>query len=135
MVSVAFKKNWYQGLPNLKDQLQDQKMEKNPDQPNIDAANELGQYLLERGKLEPSAKTKRMAQRRGKGGGRGAEDMMSWVEKGVNVKKPTTNRERMLTLYQESLQGRWPQSPSSEDLERKLFQSNQNYKKPLPYDY
>lgn len=130
MVSVSnIKKNWYGGLPTPKLSKRTEDDEKNPDQLNIDAANELGQYLLERGRLDPSAKTKRQASRRGRG-----EKLEDWMNGGL-INKPTTNRERMLTLFEESLKGRWPQDPASRELEMKLFNQNQDYKKPLPYDF
>ena len=125
MVSVSnLKKNWYGGLPKPK--LNDPKMEKNPDQPSIDAANELGQYLNERGKLDTPRDVERQAKRRGKG-----ESKADYLTRG----KPKTNRDRMLTLFEESMKGRWPQDPASPELEQKLFNQNQNYKKPLPYDF
>ena len=132
MVSVSnLKKNWYGGLPTPKTmKKQAEKMEKDPDQPNRESINELGQYLAERGKLSSNMSTLKKSLRRGR-----QESNFSYMSRLNKDSKSAQTRDHLITLYEESLKGRWGVDPQDPELENKIFHSNQDYKKPLPYDF
>lgn len=100
----------------------DWELEHNPDEDAWRAYDELWTYLEDRGKLVS----------RGKGDKLGRKESFG---ESMNRPRRIQPNERLDTLLKGELKGRWPVHPADPQLERKLFNQNQDYKKPLPYDY
>ena len=94
-----------------------------PDRAAEDAYITLYEYLDERGKL--------IEEKEGKAARRGRQEDFSDYFKGSR----RDNLSRLDTLLGEHMQGRWPVYPADPQLEHRLFNQNQLYKKPLTSVY
>lgn len=90
----------------------------NPDQKAIEAYNDLFMYLEDRGLLGKQQTRNKKASRKGK-----QESHENWV-KGMPGRRDALDR--LNTLLDDALQGRWPFYPKDPFVEQKLFNQNKD---------